>query len=62
MPEVDMIGMISAEESGDCFLERLSLIRREKVEIIYPPSINPLSAIGKYTYHWKFDLFMVLDP
>ena len=23
---------------------------------------NPLSAIGKYTYHWKFDLFMVLDP
>ena len=28
--------------------------------IIY--NINPLSAIGKYTYHWKFDLFMVLDP
>ena len=23
---------------------------------------NPLSAIGKYTYQWKFDLFMVLDP
>ena len=24
--------------------------------------LNPLSAIGKYTDHWKFNLFMVLDP
>ena len=28
----------------------------------HAPTLNPLSAIGKYTYHWKFDLFMVLDP
>ena len=24
--------------------------------------LNPLSVIGKYTDHYKFDLFMVLDP
>ena len=33
-----------------------------KCDAYYGIFFNPLSAIGKYTDPWKFDLFMVLDP
>ena len=35
-----------------------------KIQIfqIFQILFNPLSAIGKYTDHWKFDIFMILDP
>ena len=33
----------------------------EKLKMIHF-LVNPLSDVGKYSDHWKFDVFMVLDP